>query len=790
MNKKSREGKANVDKQLSREELLSGGLNRSRRAARLLAAIEARCLYMRAESRRVVAAYLVEGDEDFQRRFDVDYIQSLKLTAATDETLLLDAIERYASQWKSLIPADPDLRARVLKLIQQKYGLGLATLAALGGAEQAVQTAYQQLFGRTWEELSTARTSPGTASLQAWEDIETRLEWLSLTSGEILFRAGDPSDALYVVISGRLHSSLPGEDGGERLMSEMGRGELIGELGVLSGIARTVTVRAERDSELVRLSRVDLFALAQQHLEVMIRINALLARRMSKQPAQPGSAGHTLLTYALVPCNAAVPLQEFGRQLARAFGKFGPTTYVTCSMLDDAIEPGAAQAGLEDPRNSQIVSWLSELESRYRYVIYEASPEASEWSRRCIRQADRIVLVGVAGASPHPAAHEVELLRNEPGGPAGSYGLPRPRSQISPAQRSNRVELVLLHSRGTAFPKATTRWLGPRSLRGHYHIRSGDSQDLAYLARCLTGHALGLVLAGGGARGFAHVGVYRAIEEAGMQVDLVGGTSMGALITGGIGMGMDWRQMREISAGLASPLKIFDPTLPVVSLFTGGKVTGILQKIYGDTLIEDLWRPVFCVSSNLTHSSETIYRQGPLWKAVRASMSIPGIFSPVLHDGDVQVDGAVMNNLPVDVMRELGMTGTVIGVNVMPLDDLVKGYRFGDAISGPRAALSMVNPFDDISVPNIYETLVRVMALHEAHQEEAKRRLTDIYITPPVEKYNILDFGSYDAIMEAGYQSAQEALAKWKSPDGSPLQQLDSALADLEKTLDALRKKS
>ena len=181
---------------------------------------------------------------------------------------------------------------------------------------------------------------------------------------------------------------------------------------------------------------------------------------------------------------------------------------------------------------------------------------------------------------------------------------------------------------------------------------------MAYLARCLTGHALGLVLGGGGARGFAHIGVYRALVEASLHVDLVGGTSMGAIVTGVIGLGVDWRQMADIAASISSPLKLFDPTLPLVSLFSSGKVTQLTHMVYGDALIEDLWRPIYCVSSNLTRSTETVYRRGPLWKAVRASMAIPGIFAPVLHEGDVQVDGAVMNNLPIDVMREPGVAGS------------------------------------------------------------------------------------------------------------------------------------
>ena len=130
----------------------------------------------------------------------------------------------------------------------------------------------------------------------------------------------------------------------------------------------------------------------------------------------------------------------------------------------------------------------------------------------------------------------------------------------------------------------------------------------------------------------------------------------------------------------------------------------------------------------------------------------------------------------------------------MPLLDLAKDYSFGPALSGVRAALGMLNPLDHTSAPLIYDTLIRVMALHEVHQEEAKRRLADIYITPPVEQYNILDFGSYRPIIEAGYRAGQEALASWTGSSGQPVQgtlalgSLSAALGRLERSLTDLEK--
>jgi predicted acylesterase/phospholipase RssA len=247
-------------------------------------------------------------------------------------------------------------------------------------------------------------------------------------------------------------------------------------------------------------------------------------------------------------------------------------------------------------------------------------------------------------------------------------------------------------------------------------------------------------------------------------VDLIGGTSMGAILSATFAMGLDHRETLKLARQLASPLKLFDPTMPVVSFFASGKVTQVLQRICGDTQIEDLWMPCFCVSSNLTHAVAMVHRRGPLWLAARASMAIPGVFSPILADGDLLVDGCVLNNLPIDVMQRLSHDGPIIAVNVFPDVDLLRDYHFGPSISGWQALAAKLNPLQrrDRSAPLIFESLLRVLALNDVHQAKTKRGFADVYIRPPVEQYNILDFGAYQQIAEIGYRSAMEALGEWE----------------------------
>ena len=356
---------------------------------------------------------------------------------------------------------------------------------------------------------------------------------------------------------------------------------------------------------------------------------------------------------------------------------------------------------------------------------------------------------------------------------------------------STKTELVLLQPDGISQPSGTAAWLDRYAVAGHDHVLPGRAPaQFDRFVRRITGRGLGLVLGGGAARGFAHIGVFRALAECGVEVDLVGGTSMGAILAAMFAMGLDHKESLKLARQVASPMKLFDPTVPVVSFFASAKVTRVLQRILGDVQIEDLWMPFFCVSSNLTHAVAVVHRRGPLWQAVRASMAIPGVFSPIVADGDLLVDGCVLNNLPIDVMGRVNYGGPIIAVNVFPDVDMLRDYSFGPSVSGLQALASKLNPLARRdSPPLIFESLVRVLALNAVHQAKAQRGFADVYIRPPVEQFNILDFGAYRQIADIGYRSALEALRESSYAPRSPMRgesvtaPLHKTLADLEEVL-------
>jgi predicted acylesterase/phospholipase RssA len=310
----------------------------------------------------------------------------------------------------------------------------------------------------------------------------------------------------------------------------------------------------------------------------------------------------------------------------------------------------------------------------------------------------------------------------------------------------------------------TAAWLDGRTPAAHHHVRQGDAAHMQRLARRLTGQAISLVLSGGGARGFVHGGVYRAMLELGIPIDYFGGTSMGALIAGLLAAGATYEDALGYTALVARRGQLFDYTLPLASLNRSAKVSGICRQLFGDLQIEDLWYPYFCIASNLTTAEPVVQQRGPLWLAVRASISIPGVFAPVNREGELLVDGGPMNNFPVDVMAELSESPRIIGVHASPHTVRRIDFDYETHVSGWRILAGRLNPFARRRrYPSITGTMLRAMEVNNAHQARGREALADLVIYPDARQFGILDFSAYEAIMELGYQAALEPLRAWKA---------------------------
>lgn len=615
-------------------------------------------------------------------------------------------------------------------------------------APEALRAIVERVRERT-QQAQVAALLPklvGELSPADLDDLLARVAVVSLSRGDALFRQGEPGDAWYVVVSGRLHVVVESGDGGERVVGEASRGDSVGEMALLTGEPRSASVYALRDTVLVRMGKPEFDQLLGSRPALMLTIIRALATRIrnaGRREADRGLGQH----FAVVP-TPGVDSTALAARLAQALAKLGPTLLLNPARLAaEGVMENAAAVPADHPAWLRFGAWLDGVDSRVTYVVFDAGEGQTEWARRSVRQADHVVLVAERGGSPEPGDTELALLPPHEG------------------RRATRT-LVLLHPDGKTPPSGTRRWLDAREVDAHLHLRLDRDADVERLARVLAGRAVGLALGGGGARGFAHIGVIRAMEEAGVPIDMVGGTSMGSIIAGQYALGCGPERMVQLNEDIIRIKPFTEYTVPVMSLLRSKRVEQSAKMAFGDTDIEDLWLPWFGVSCDLATAEMVVHDRGPAWAATRASGALPGVVLPMLIGTRVLVDGGVVNNLPGDVMRQR-CRGRVVVVNVSP--DEERAFAIGTIPSPWQVFWSWVLPFRTaISVPSIVQIMMRTATLASAGRARAVERDADLYLRPPVDHFGLLDFDRIRDIVSAGHAYARERLASFTAPPGAP----------------------
>jgi NTE family protein len=278
---------------------------------------------------------------------------------------------------------------------------------------------------------------------------------------------------------------------------------------------------------------------------------------------------------------------------------------------------------------------------------------------------------------------------------------------------------------------------------------------MARLARHVAGCAVGLVLSGGAARGFAHIGAIQALREAGLAIDRSGGASMGAIIAAGIAAGWDDSELRQrMHDAFVRRNPLDDYTIPWVALYKGRSVDRLLNNHFGTTSIEALWLPIFCVSTNLSQGRIEVHRSGALAPALRASIAIPGVLPPVVLDRDVLVDGGVIDNFPVGIMQA-GGRGRIVGIDVAEDEALMPGSEVPPT---PNLLLRLIRPRRRPDLPGIVSVLSRVGTVSSRLQRTVSRAQVDLLIEPALGNVPLLDWRRFDQIVEAGRVAALRAI--------------------------------
>uniref|UniRef100_A0A8C2BGP0 lysophospholipase n=1 Tax=Cyprinus carpio TaxID=7962 RepID=A0A8C2BGP0_CYPCA len=618
--------------------------------------------------------------------------------------------------------------------------------------------------------------------------IDFALDWMAVEAGRAVYRQGDKSDSTFIVLSGRLRSVIMKEDGKKELTGEYGRGDLIGVVEALTHQNRATTVHAVRDSELAKLPEGALSSIKRKFPQVVTRLIHLLGQKILQQVNGPwtalqtpgskwdvGNPASNLSTVTVLPVSEEVPLTAFTLELQHALLAIGPTLLLT----SDIIKQRLGSAALDSVHEYRLSSWLGQQEDIHRIVLYQTDVSLTPWTQRCIRQADCIIIVGLG--EQDPAVGELERMLE------GS------------AVRAQK-QLVLLHREDGPPPKGTAEWLNMRSwISRHLHLScphrvfsrrslpklvqemyqrvfqkpADRHSDFSRLARVLTGNAIALVLGGGGARGCSQVGVIRALSEAGIPIDLVGGTSIGSMMGALYAEERSYSRMkiraREWAMEMTSVFKkMLDLTYPITSMFSGASFNSSINAVFKDKQIEDLWIPYFNITTDITASVMRVHTDGSLWRYVRSSMSLSGYLPPLCDpkDGHLLMDGGYINNLPADVARSMGAK-VVIAIDVGSQDE-TNLTNYGDALSGWWLLWKRLNPLaEKVKVLNMTEIQARLAYVCSVRQlESVKNSEYCEYLRPPIDRYRTLEFGKFDEIifvlcLYLGYQHGKTVFDVW-----------------------------
>ncbi len=571
---------------------------------------------------------------------------------------------------------------------------------------------------------------------QLLEQLEKRV----LRGGEWLFRQGEAGDSLYFLVRGRLQAWIEPEDtsGKPLLLGEIVPGESVGEVGLLSGEPRSAGIQAIRDSLLIRIDRRKFESLAERHPALVVKLAGNVAKLLQRRTSTAAPAVRSLKTITLLPLSGDAGVRQFCDEFAKQLAAQASIVHVSPESLS-ALGAPVTQLKEGEDLPDRLKNWLSDLEDQDEFILYRCHAGDSPWSRFAVRQSDIVLMVADADKDPDDVVWEPQGLSIQ-------------------GTTVGRRALILLQRDCHAI-RNTGRWLESRSLNFHLHIQSGLASDVQRAVRVISGKATGLVLGGGAARGLAALCVYKALAEAGIEIDWVGGTSIGSIMAGAVAAGWPPDEAIRNSRQAFKVGKPFsDFTIPVISLLRGNRMRRLL-KVHLDYQIENLSLPYYCVSTNLGRGTKNIHESGSLVDAIRASAAMPGILPPVVVEQELAVDGAVLDNLPVDIMQQKPV-GRIIAVDFSaPIPDKV---TYTETPSPWAVLRGRWLPFTRrYRVPGL--TAIMLKSTETGTLENVRRlgAMADLLIDPQVRQFGMTDVKSFDQIVEVGYQRACELLENW-----------------------------
>ena len=543
-----------------------------------------------------------------------------------------------------------------------------------------------------------------------------------LDAGAYLFRQGDSENDLYVVLSGRLRA-INEDKNGITILGDIAEGEPVGELALFTDEPRMAAVLAIRKSVVLKISKAEYHTVITKNPHFASALTKFVINRMRRN--------------VLEQKVEAAPKNIVFIQLQEDYD-LGPWINEIRNNLEAlSIQPQVLDRASK--KNNSSTPVLELLESHKGVNLLVCSGKDAEWTKQCLLYADLIILASDFDAE------------------ANLYDIETNHKLYENNILNRKKYLLLLHPEDSPVPENTARWFKNRNIHLHIHARKNNITDMRRLCRIITNQAVGLVLGGSGAKGYAHTGAVKALLNAGVEIDFVGGSSAGALY--GIGMtysDFDFDKINHIcEESTSEEFEINDFFLTFLSKNSGQKIGEFSRKIFRDTNLEDLWITSYCVSTDMSNNEVKIHTTGLVWQQIQESFSSPGIFPPVVVENQVYVDGGLSENIPIDPMYRypikhiiaVSLTGSEpekIDLNNLPsVWDQIKGkFKKKTRHDNPVATTVMLNS----------------MTFNPRQREEINKSKVSLYFEINLRAVSLLNDANWKRVVKKGNDQTRSYL--------------------------------
>lgn len=566
---------------------------------------------------------------------------------------------------------------------------------------------------------------------------------VELKPNEVLFFQGDTSDSIYLLISGKLSAQLMKGTGTTQIVGYITQGETVGELGALTTEPRSLTIKALKDSVLLKLLAKDFIYICQHYPKVMFAILTPIMTRATNL-IRLLSTENRNKHIVIVPANNSISLKEFTEKLL-SFSEKYPNLLIVSDYQPEFNDKKTATTSVKEK-----ILQLSKQKKSTRRILYILSAPNTPLASYAFKYVNNLYVAAKPDSEPTIDNHILEKIQS---------------AHLHLALGPN---FLLIHPDSSEKPLNTLQWLNQTHFSMLLHVHMDANKEFLRLFRFIRGKAVGVVLSGGGTHGWAHIGAIKALRDAKIPIDMIGGSSVGALVAGCYALNQSYEEtykiFNQIVIDSAHSISWRSLTWPIVSLFDAKKYTDAQKKAFDGQQIEDLQLPYFCVSSNLACNTEEIHTTGILWEKIRASTAIPGIIPPMLINNELHVDGGLINNLPVDIMRQfVGHEGRIIAVELNSFAPDKKKYKFPPVLTFWKSLLIKLRlKSNGYKFPTFIDTFMRGVFVGSVLRSKQNAVSANNYISLNLSTFSMLHSNPEEGeeLVKLGYEETLKQLKK------------------------------